>query len=67
MFGLGITELVIILLVMSLIFGATKLPQIGKGMGEAISNFKRATSGINDEISTAKKAVEEDRTGKRSV
>jgi len=40
--GLGITELLVILAIIVMLFGATKLPQLGKGMGEAIGNFKRA-------------------------
>jgi len=42
MFGLGITEIVIILVVVLFVFGPSKLPQIGKGIGEAISGFKNA-------------------------
>jgi sec-independent protein translocase protein TatA len=44
MFGLGMTELIVILVIVVILFGATKLPQIGKGIGEAIRNFKKATS-----------------------
>lgn len=44
MFGLGVTELVIILVIIVILFGASKLPRIGKGIGEAITNFKKATS-----------------------
>lgn len=44
MFGLGVTELIIILIIVVVLFGASKLPQIGKGIGEAITNFKKATS-----------------------
>jgi len=41
MFGsLGVPELLIILLIVILIFGANKLPQLGRGMGRAIKNFK---------------------------
>lgn len=42
MMGLGVTELVIILVIVVVIFGASRLPQLGKGLGEGISNFKRA-------------------------
>jgi sec-independent protein translocase protein TatA len=42
MFGLGLPELLIILVIVVLIFGAGKLPQIGAGLGQAIGNFKKA-------------------------
>lgn len=38
---LGVQELLVILLILVLLFGASKLPQIGRGMGEGIRNFKR--------------------------
>ena len=41
MFGLGPTELIIILVIILIIFGAGKLPEIGGGMGKAIRNFKK--------------------------
>jgi len=40
----GFWELIIILLIVLVIFGAKKLPEVGGGLGRAISNFKKATS-----------------------
>ena len=47
MFGgrLGMGELVVILLIVIVIFGAGKLPQIGEGLGKAITNFKKSVAG----------------------
>jgi len=47
MFGgrLGLPELAIILVIVLLIFGAGKLPQIGEGLGRAITNFKKSVGG----------------------
>jgi len=44
MFGIGIPELIIILVIVLVIFGANKLPEIGSGMGKAIRNFKKSTN-----------------------
>lgn len=44
MFGLGATELIIILVIVVILFGARRLPEIGKGIGEAIKNFKKSTT-----------------------
>jgi sec-independent protein translocase protein TatA len=43
MFGIGMPELIIILVIILIIFGAGKLPEIGAGMGKAIKNFRGAT------------------------
>lgn len=43
MFGIGMPELIIILVIILIIFGAGKLPEIGGGIGKAIRNFKKAT------------------------
>ena len=47
MFGLGVTELIIILVIVVILFGASKLPEIGRGVGEAITNFKKSTSDLS--------------------
>jgi sec-independent protein translocase protein TatA len=44
MFGIGMPELIIILVIILIIFGAGKLPEIGAGVGKAIKNFKSATT-----------------------
>ena len=41
----GIPELLIILAIIILVFGASRLPELGKGIGKAIKNFKDATKG----------------------
>jgi len=43
MFGLGIWELIIILSIIVLLFGAKRLPMIGDGLGKMITNFRSAT------------------------
>ncbi|MFC1798899.1 twin-arginine translocase TatA/TatE family subunit [Thermodesulfobacteriota bacterium] len=53
MFGIGMPELIIILIIILIIFGAGKLPEIGAGMGKAIRNFKGAAS--NEEKKDAEK------------
>ena len=42
MFGLGIGELLVVLLVLVLLFGASRLPQLGAGLGEGIKSFRKA-------------------------
>jgi sec-independent protein translocase protein TatA len=55
MFGMGMGELLIILVIVLLVFGATKLPQIGDALGRSIKNFKRAQAGA-DELEVSKKS-----------
>ena len=42
MFGLGVSELLIILVIILIMFGAGKLPEIGEGLGRGIRNFRKA-------------------------
>jgi sec-independent protein translocase protein TatA len=50
MFGIGMPELIIILIIILIIFGAGKLPEIGSGIGKGIKNFKKATKEPREEI-----------------
>jgi sec-independent protein translocase protein TatA len=49
MFGLGPTELIIILFVILLLFGAKKLPDLAAGLGKGIKEFKKATQGRDED------------------
>jgi len=60
MFGIGTTELLILLAIVVLIFGARRLPELGSGLGKAIKNFKGGVSG-NDEIDITPENNEEER------
>lgn len=56
MFGLRGTELLLILVVLLLLFGATRLPQLGSSLGSAIRNFKKGFGGEEPEADAQKGA-----------
>ncbi len=57
MFGLGVPELLLILLIVIVVFGASRLPQIGEGLGKGIKNFRKA---MQDEAQKDKKSTQEE-------
>ena len=65
MFGIGVPELVIVLLIVLVVFGAGKLPEVAGAMGKSIRNFKKAAEGKEEieiratpaEINSNKEAV----------
>ncbi|MFQ5464887.1 MAG: twin-arginine translocase TatA/TatE family subunit [Thermodesulfobacteriota bacterium] len=63
----GTTELLLILAIVVLIFGASKLPEIGSGMGKAIKNFKKASDEIDITPEKDKDKSGKDEAGKRVV
>jgi len=52
---IGVPEIVFICLVIILLFGAKKLPEIGSAIGKALKEFKRSKKDINDELTNDKK------------
>lgn len=52
MFGVGFPELLVVLLVCLLLFGANRLPEIGKSLGESIREFKRAMKDAQEDEPT---------------
>jgi len=53
MFGLGTQELLIILVLVMIIFGAGKLPQVGGALGKGLRNFKKGVNEADDDIEEA--------------
>ncbi|MBN1956771.1 MAG: twin-arginine translocase TatA/TatE family subunit [Desulfuromonadales bacterium] len=54
MFGLGTQELLIILVLVMIIFGAGKLPQVGSALGKGLRNFKKGVNESDEEIEEGK-------------
>ena len=63
MFGgaIGPGELLIVLLVILLLFGAKRLPELARGMGKGIREFKKATSGIEEEMKLEEKTEDKEK------
>ena len=60
MFGIGAPELVVILVVALVVLGPKRLPELAKGLGRTLGEFRRATSGISEELSNARIMLEEE-------
>ena len=63
MFGLGIPELTIILVIGVVLFGSSKLPQLGSGLGRAIRDFRKEVTGNQNSADESKKDEPKDFTG----
>lgn len=66
MFGLGFPELLVILVIILIMFGAGKLPEIGEGLGRGIRNFRKATK-APDEIDVTPKDEAESENGREGA
>jgi|TARA_B100001741_G_C16489848_1_gene569136 sec-independent protein translocase protein TatA len=63
--GLGPWEIALIILVVIILFGGKKLPELAKGLGLGLREFKKATSDIKDEVRSAADNVAEDENSKK--
>ena len=59
--GIGMQEILIILLIVLLLFGAKRIPEIAKGLGKGIKEFKKAAREVKDEIEVDETDSEEEK------
>ena len=50
MFGIGVPELILILIIGLVVFGPGKLPEVGRAVGKSIREFKKATTAVTEEL-----------------
>ena len=60
LFGLGMQEIIIIALIVLLLFGGKKIPELMKGLGKGVKSFKEGMSEVEKEVSDIKKDIEAD-------
>ena len=53
MFGIGVPELILILVIGLVVFGPGKLPEVGRAVGKSIREFKKATTAVTEELEAA--------------
>ena len=61
MFGIGVPELIVILIIGLIVFGPGKLPEVGRTLGKTIREFRKVSNGIMDDEPASGKSVTEDK------
>src|SRR5262245_57373394 len=60
MFGIGVPELLVILVVALIVLGPKRLPEVAQALGRAFAEFRKATSDLSEELTSARSALEEE-------
>lgn len=60
MFGIGMPELMVIMVVALVVLGPKRLPEIARALGKGLAEFRRATSDVTEELQKAQRAIEEE-------
>src|SRR5436190_3420179 len=60
MFGIGMPELMVIMVVALVVLGPKRLPEIARALGKGLAEFRRATSDVTEELRKAQRAIEEE-------
>jgi sec-independent protein translocase protein TatA len=63
--NLGTTEIILIVLVVLIFFGAKKIPELAQGLGKGIREFKKATREIEEDVTSEVKKIDEKPTEKK--
>ena len=60
MFGIGVPELMVILVIALVVLGPSRLPDVAKAVGKALAEFRKATSDISDELKDVRRSLEQE-------